>query len=134
MLTATLLLLGSAVVLAQREPVPANPDLQEKPVVAPPEEKETKSKRIREGTCFRGKRVFFRTVGQRTMLYYLNEAEGYVCLENLNLERILNAMAERPGRGLWTVDGEFTEFRGENYILIKRAVLSPQGLDVDQSK
>lgn len=133
-LTAILLLFGNVIVLGQREPMPMDPTVQEKPVVVSQEEKENKSKRIREGTIFRNKRVSFRTVGQRTMLLALEGSESHVCLENLNLERILKAIDERPGRGVWTVDGEFTEFRGENYVLIKRAVLSPPGIDLGTVK
>ncbi|MDR2643923.1 MAG: hypothetical protein LBC74_14170, partial [Planctomycetaceae bacterium] len=33
------------------------------------------------------------------------------------------AIDEKPARTNWKIDGEFTEFRGENYILIRRAVI-----------
>lgn len=123
--TAALFLLITAVVSAQREPMPNDPSRQSKPVVAPDKESDGRPKRIREGTAFRNRRVFFRQTGRRTTLYDVDGKERYLCLENLNLERILKAIEEQPARGIWTIDGVFTEFQGENYVLIQRAVVTP---------
>ncbi|MDR0336317.1 MAG: hypothetical protein LBI18_04430 [Planctomycetaceae bacterium] len=97
--------------------------MDEKPINSNEPIQQTK-KRIREGTTFQNKRVFFRQTGSRTTMYTLDGNNRYVCLENLNLERILKSIAERPERGTWKIDGTFTEFNGENFVLISRAVVS----------
>jgi hypothetical protein len=117
--------LCSVAVLAQRSPAPPAPGLAEKPVVADNTNKPSEKKRTREGTTFQGKRVFFRQTGNRTTLYTIDSNERFVCLENLNLERILKSIEENPDQGTWKIDGVFTEFRGENYVLIQRSVISP---------
>ena len=121
---AVFCLLGGAAVLAQRE-IPGGPQAPEKPVVVPESEKEIVRKNQREGTTFQGRRMTVRKTGNRTTLYCDNSNERYICLENLNLERILRAMEENPTRSVWKIDGTYTEFYGENYILIRRAVVSP---------
>ncbi|MDR0871433.1 MAG: hypothetical protein LBN39_11640 [Planctomycetaceae bacterium] len=121
-LTAGILFLGGGSVLAQRETVPGDPKEQEKPVVVNVE-KNVKKKRLREGTVFQGSKVTFRATGNRTTMFPVDNAEErFVVLENLNLERILRTIEDKPQRSVWKIDGIYTEFRGENYILIQRAV------------
>lgn len=120
--------------LAQREPMPPDPKEKEKPIVRPGPEADPSAKRIREGTTFQGVRVYFRSRNERTVLYTVQDNKPYVCLENLNLERILKAIEEKPGRGVWKIDGTYTEFRGENYVLIQRAVVSPADFSPGASK
>ncbi|GHT31734.1 hypothetical protein FACS1894214_3290 [Planctomycetales bacterium] len=123
------IILGSTFSFAQREPVPSDPKKQEQQVVVPgnKEKKTVKNKQIREGTPFLAKRVYFRQTGQRTMMFTTDGKENYLVLENLSLERILDAMDKKPDRGIWLADGEFTEFQGANYVLIQRAVAAPAG-------
>jgi hypothetical protein len=42
----------------------------------------------------------------------------------LTLERILTAIQEKPERQFWKIEGVFTEFRGENFVFIRRAVVA----------
>jgi hypothetical protein len=130
MVLIAVFLLGNTVVFAQREPVTNDPNSVEKPVIEDSEQKKMVKKRNREGTVFQGKKVFFRQTGNRTTLYTVDDKERFVCLENLNLERILKAIEEKPTRTTWKIDGEFTEFRGENYILIRRAVIFQENVPV----
>ena len=111
-----------------------DPAAKEKPIVTNDAAKTLSKKRIREGTSFQGKKVFFRQTGNRTTMYGIEENDRYVCLENLNLERILQALEENPGRVEWRVDGVFTEFRGENFVLIQRAVAAPAGVRVSATE
>ncbi|MDR0336736.1 MAG: hypothetical protein LBI18_06560 [Planctomycetaceae bacterium] len=120
-------LFGNTLIFAQREPIPNDPNAINKPVAEESEQKKVMKKRNREGTLFQGEKVFFRQTGNRTTLYTTEDNERFVCLENLNLERILKAIEQQPSRAIWKVDGEFTEFRGENYVLIRRAVMIPDG-------
>jgi hypothetical protein len=118
------LLSGCLFVLAQRAEVPQQPGQESKPIAAVPTKQSVQTKRIREGTAFKDKRVFFRQTGDRTALYTVEENQRFTCLENLTLERILTAIQEKPDHQFWKIEGEFTEFRGENYVLIRRAVVS----------
>ena len=120
-----LFLLGlGAVVFAQREPMSTDPKVEERPLVTNASAAVVKKKKIRENTPFKDKYGYFRATGQRTTFYTLDGNERYVCLENLNLERILKAIRDDPARTAWKIDGEFTEFNEENYILIRRAVVA----------
>ncbi len=82
-------------------------------------------KRIREGTPFRNKRCLFRESGSRVSLFSEDESERYICLENLNLERVMKAVQDNPAQQIWSVDGFYTEYLGENFVHIQRAVLAP---------
>ena len=82
-------------------------------------------KRIREGTPFKNKRCLFRLTGNRVFLFSEDETERYLCLENLNLERIMKVVQENPTQQVWSVDGFYTEYREENFVYLQRAVLAP---------
>ena len=112
-------------VFAQREPMATDQNVEERPLVVNAPAAGVEKKRIRENTPFQDKRGYFRATGQRTTFYTLDGNERYVCLENLNLDRILKAMRDDPSRSAWKIDGKFTEFNEENYILIERAVVAP---------
>jgi len=84
----------------------------------------SRTQRIREGTAVKDLYVFFRQTGDRTAMYTVDDNRRFVCLENLTLERILTTIEERPERQIWKIEGEFTEFRGENRVLIRRAVFA----------
>ena len=45
-------------------------------------------------------------------------------LENLNLERISRAISNNPAQLEWMVSGEITEYRGANFLLVHRAILT----------
>ncbi|MDR2643098.1 MAG: hypothetical protein LBC74_09920 [Planctomycetaceae bacterium] len=121
-------------VMGQRPPVPTDPKMVEKTVETGETNKTITKKRIREGVTFQNKRVFFRQTGNRTTIYTIDGNDRYVCLENLNLERILKSIAERPEQGTWKIDGTFTEFNGENFVLISRAVVSPTDYSTKEQK
>ena len=117
-------LLSNFVAQGQRPEAPMQPDQEIKPIIAPPTKQTPRTKRIREGTTFRGLHVYFRQNGDRTVLYTVEDNQRFTCLENLVLERILTTIQEKPEREYWKIDGEFTEFRGENYVLIRRSVVA----------
>ncbi|MDR3110796.1 MAG: hypothetical protein LBU65_14095 [Planctomycetaceae bacterium] len=118
-----------SILLAQRAEVPpqTGQEQAEVPVAAKPDEKKVPPKRIREGTELNGEKVFFRQNGTRTVLYFVNNNQRrYACLENLTLERVLKSIETKPEHKFWKVNGKFTEFRGENYILLTRAVVTTE--------
>lgn len=111
--------------IAQRDPNSLNPTQPEKPIETSENPVKAKKQRIREGTKFQDKRGSFRQVGQRTIFQSLDDNERYYCLENLHLERVLLAIEEKPARTVWRINGTYTEFQGDNYILLERAVAAP---------
>ena len=125
-------LLGSFVVRGQRPEPPPQPNQGINPIAAPETRQAPRTQRAREGTSFRHKHVFFRQIGDRTAMYTVEGNRHFICLENLHLERILATMQERTDRQFWRIDGEFTEFRGENFVIIQRAIVAgpptPAGL------
>lgn len=118
---------AGSIVLGQRETprpgqvTPAPPPVSDAEKKPEPADK----KRLRENTAFQGQAALFRSVGNRTSVFLLPSNERFTCLENLCLERVLQVMEEHPEEVHWRIDGLYTEFRGENYVLLRRAVLAP---------
>ncbi|NMC19883.1 MAG: hypothetical protein GYA33_05620 [Thermogutta sp.] len=79
--------------------------------------------RLREGTALRGLVGSIRPVGDRWTLFLSQRDERYILLENLALERILRTNASFTEVPDWTVEGTVTEFRGQNYLLIEKALI-----------
>ena len=79
--------------------------------------------RLREGTQLRDVTGRFRQSGES--LTFIDEDDREISgLPNLNMERILRMLksVEEPESIAWSVSGTVTEFAGENYLLISRAV------------
>ena len=79
--------------------------------------------RIREGTEIVGRSGHFRMTGDRVTFFAADGKGRFVGLENLNLERVTQAIAASPDQLIWSVTGTLTEFRGANFLLVRRAVL-----------
>jgi len=127
---ATILLLGYFAVQGQRPEPPMPPGQTMNPIVPQPARQTPRMQRIREGTAFKDMHVFFRQIDDRTALYTVEDNRRFMCLENLELERILTTIQEKPERQFWRIEGVFTEFRGENSVLIRRAVVARTPLTV----
>lgn len=121
---AVFVLSGNFVVQGQRPEPPTQPTQEIKPIAASPAKPALRTQRIREGTTFKDMLVFFRQNGDRTVLYTADGNRRFTCLENLALERVLTALQEKPDRQFWKIDGEFSEFRGENFVSIRRFVVA----------
>ncbi len=80
--------------------------------------------RLREGTELQEARGYFRFVDDRVVFFRSNGVARYIGLENLNLERIVSEITNNPTQLEWTVVGTITEYRGANYLVVRRAVLS----------
>ncbi len=80
--------------------------------------------RLREGTELVEQPGIFRMAGDR-MTFFTDLGEGrFVVLENLILERVGDVIGEYQTPPYWSVTGTLTEYQGENFLLIRRAVLS----------
>ena len=107
---------GGALLVAEEPPatpVPAAADAQP----------EKTTQRMREGTPVEDTLGHFKMTGDRAMFYLTDESAKYICLENLNLERVTNQLAENPEILEWAISGTLTEYRGSNYLLLSRAIL-----------
>lgn len=83
-----------------------------------------KSNRIREGTRIHERVGSFRMQDQRIVFVPADKLpESLRVLENLALERVVNALIDPRGSQRWIVSGTVTEYRGLNYLLITRALL-----------
>jgi hypothetical protein len=89
---------------------------------------------VREGIVIQSQHVLFRMVGNRVMMSSLQDSSHFLCLENLNLERIINTMQKTPTMTDWQVDYLVTEYRGENYALIQRAILTSLSSQAKETK
>lgn len=79
--------------------------------------------RVREGTEIVDQLGHFRTTGGRVIFFTDDGKRRYVGLENLNLERIARTLADGPQPLQWRVTGTITEYRGANFLLVRRAIL-----------
>ena len=82
----------------------------------------------REGTTAQSQHVIFRVAGNRVVMTVAQGSDRFFCLENLNLQRVTDVLSDNPTLTDWTVDYIVTEYKGENYILIQRAVLTSTAL------
>jgi hypothetical protein len=84
--------------------------------------------RHREGTPVVNRRGRIERRGERFVFLGVEPAVQWMVLENLALERILRVIeAEESDDVEWTVDGFVTEFRGINYLLLRRTVVRSAG-------
>ncbi len=86
--------------------------------------KQRNKDRLREGTELQETRGYFRFVDDRIVFFRSNGDARYIGLENLNLERIVSEITNNPTQLEWTVVGTITEYRGANYLIVRRAVLA----------
>jgi hypothetical protein len=79
--------------------------------------------RWREGTKLVDIVGQFKVSADRAAFHPADGKSRFLCLENLNSERVARIVAESPEALNWIVQGTITEFRGENYLLISQAVI-----------
>jgi hypothetical protein len=79
--------------------------------------------RIREGAKLIDQVGSFKLTGDRLTFFTADGSRRFNCLENLNLERITQMVADSPDPLEWRVSGLVTEYRGANYLLISHAVV-----------
>jgi hypothetical protein len=78
---------------------------------------------LREGTQLADQLGVFRKTGERLVFCASKANQRFIALENLNTERIARTIATSPLPMEWRVNGMVTEYRGNNYLLIDRAIL-----------
>ena len=83
-------------------------------------------KLIREGARIESKLMVVRSTGEQLILETEEDKQSFEALENLALERILQAVRADAGDKRWLVTGQATEYRGRNYILLERVSRAPR--------
>lgn len=84
---------------------------------------------LREGTELVDVSGTFRMSAGRVVFTAADGQQSLVGLENLNLERVTRALADHPDQVEWIVTGSVTEFRGSNFLLLRRVVLKNRSTD-----
>ncbi len=79
--------------------------------------------RLREGTELLDVPGSFKLTGDRATFYPADGSGRLGGLENQTLERVATVIGEDPRPMEWLVTGSVTEFKGNNYILVTRAIL-----------
>jgi len=78
---------------------------------------------IREGTSLAEARGRFKPFNERFVFIDESTGKPLTCLENLMLQRIHSFLKDdEGGRQRWSVSGKITEFNGENFLWLDRAI------------
>lgn len=84
--------------------------------------------RLREGARITDLVGEFQRSSDRYTFVQEDAKQGIRVLENLALERVSRILEDDPSPRMWSVSGTITEYRGENYLLVTRAVLKPRAV------
>lgn len=87
---------------------------------------QTRASRLREGSELVDQFGHFEAAGERLVFVMAPAGVRLVALENLNLERISRSIAGSPRQLDWLVSGIVTEYRGNRFLLIERAVVTSE--------
>jgi hypothetical protein len=82
--------------------------------------------RLREGTRLTDVLGTFQSIGNDNVSFALGgngNKDSFRVLENLALQRINQVLDENRGPRQWIVSGLITEYRGNNYLLVTKAVI-----------
>jgi hypothetical protein len=78
---------------------------------------------LREGGEVVNQTGYFHATGNRLAFESVDNKRSFIALENRNLERVAQALAENAKQLEWIVSGTISEYRGENFLLVNRAEL-----------
>ncbi len=96
------------------------------------------SERLREGTKLIDIVGTFQSIGGESITFTPGGSggnkESFRVLENLALQRVSQVLDENKGARQWTVSAEVTEYKGNNYLLLKKIVVHPQEGDTTSSQ
>ena len=83
---------------------------------------------LREGTKLVDEVGYFRLTGDRAVFYFGADGKQQLnALENLALERVARVVGETPDQLQWSISGTVTEYRGNNYLSITKALIKRKG-------
>ena len=79
---------------------------------------------MREGTLLTDVKGRFRKQGERFQFIEDGSNKSYKCLENLSLQRIDASQQDDDRKVAWIVCAKVTEFKGENFLVLEKAIRS----------
>lgn len=94
------------------------------PVAARMRSGEELPQRLREGSRLNDVAGQFDFAGDRIAFFPAESKDSFRVLENLALERVSRILSEGRSKPEWSVSGVITEFRGVNYLLVTKAVIT----------
>lgn len=77
---------------------------------------------LREGTPLMEVKGRFKKLGERFQFIEDGTNKSFKCLENLCLQRIATNQHDDDRKVIWVVSAKVTEFNGENYLVLEKAV------------
>ena len=96
------------------------------------------SERLREGTKLIDVVGTFQSIGGESITFTPGGSSGnkesFRVLENLALQRVSQVLDENKGARQWTVSADVTEYKGNNYLLLRKIVVHPQDGDSTASQ
>jgi hypothetical protein len=90
-------------------------------------------KPLLEGTELHEERGTFRMSGDRMTFISADQKRTFMVMENQTLQRVAESLSDYPIPQQWIVSGTVTEYRGNNYLLLTRAVLKASFLPEEGS-
>ena len=79
---------------------------------------------LREGTPLVEVKGRFRRQSERFQFMEEGNNKSYTCLENLSLQRVDASQQDDDRKVIWLVSARVTEFKGENFLILEKAVRS----------
>jgi hypothetical protein len=79
------------------------------------------AQRAREGTLLNDELGSFEFVGDRVVFVPAGSRDSFRVLENLALERVVRELGDGRDQRNWVVSGQFTEYKGANYLLVTKS-------------
>ena len=89
---------------------------------------------LREGGEIVNQAGYFHATGNRLAFESADKKRTFIALENRNLERVAQAIAENAKQLEWIVSGTISEYRGENFLLVNRAELKSRFRSSDSAQ
>lgn len=83
-------------------------------------------KLLREGARVESKLMIVRSAADALIFEIEDEKQSLEALENLALERVVQAVRADSSDKRWLVTGQVTEYRGRNFILLERVSRAPR--------
>jgi hypothetical protein len=76
---------------------------------------------LREGTPLKLAAVQCKTIGERLQVTLESDGRQLLALENLNCQRLWQAVRDNRNDDRWIISGTITEFQGRNFVLLERS-------------
>ena len=81
---------------------------------------------LREGARVESKMMVVRSAADNLIFESEDDKQSLEALENLALERVMQAVRADSSDKRWLVTGQVTEYRGRNFILLERVSRAPR--------